>query len=80
MIAALWARFYGWLAALGVVFAALGAAYLKGRREGVAKMEREQAEAREHSTKVRKELDDDVGKADRGALEQRNSRWMRKSD
>jgi hypothetical protein len=77
MIAALWGRFYGWIASIGAILAVLGAAYLKGRREGIAKMEREQAEARERSTKVRKEIDDDVAKADRADLERRNSRWMR---
>jgi hypothetical protein len=80
MIAALWGRIYGWLAALGAVLAVLGTAYLKGRREGIAKMEREQAAAREQSAKVRKDIDDDVGKIGRDELDRRNSRWMRDGD
>lgn len=34
MIAALWARFSGWLGAAGIIVLAIGVALLKGRAEG----------------------------------------------
>lgn len=80
MFALLWSRVAAWLAPIGLILAAIGAAFLRGRRAGIEKMEREQAEARARAQETRKGIDDDVGKASRADLDRRNSRWMRDGD
>lgn len=78
MIAALWSRFAGYIAALGALLALIVGAFLKGRSDGKAIMAEEQERHRREAIEAKRKIDseiDDLGHAD---LDQRFSRWLRK--
>ncbi|MBR0669981.1 hypothetical protein GXW76_02235 [Roseomonas soli] len=67
MIAAAWARVQGWLALVGATLAALGAAYLAGRRDG---RDARHAEAAREEQRTRRAADAAAREAERdGAAE-----------
>jgi hypothetical protein len=62
MIAALWARFYGWILGAVAVLAAVAGVYLKGRSAGKAVEQkkataRDLTEAKEHAEVIRETVD-----------------------
>lgn len=66
MIAALWARLYGWVMALGALVAAVGAAWLYGRHQGKEAQEDKQAvadaQANAQAQHDRNEVDNETAK------------------
>ena len=77
-LTALWARFAGYIAALGALLAIIVGAFLKGRSDGKAVMAEERERHRREAIEAKRKLDseiDDLGPAD---LDQRLSRWVRK--
>lgn len=78
MIAALWSRFAGYIAALGTLLAILVGAFLKGRADGKAIMAEEQERHRREAIAAKRKLDseiDDLGHAD---LDSRLKPWLHK--
>lgn len=66
---ALWGKLQGWVAAAGVIIAALAIAWFKGRAEGVAYLDAKQRKERDA---LQSEYDQiDAGPADPGAAYQR---------
>jgi hypothetical protein len=62
MIAALWARFYGWILGAVAVLAAIAGVYFKGRSAGKAveqkkATQRDLTEAKEHAEVIRETVD-----------------------
>lgn len=72
-----WAKLQAGLAIAGAVIVAIGIAFLKGRKAGVAHIEAEQAARRIQSMKDRKAVDDEVQNLGSNDIDDRMSRWLR---
>ncbi|MBC9208891.1 hypothetical protein IBL26_18740 [Roseomonas aerophila] len=76
MIAALWARASGWLAAVGAVLAALAAAWWAGRRAGTTSARTRALEAEIRTRETRDAVERDVARVP-DAAGQLRERWSR---
>jgi hypothetical protein len=78
MIAAIWGRFAGYIAALGALLAVILGAFLKGRSDGKAVMAEEQERHRREALAAKRKSDSEIDDLDSGSVEQRFDRWVRK--
>ncbi len=76
MLTALWARVQGWLAVAGAVLAALGAAWLAGRRSATQAAAARQAEQIAAQAQERASVEMDVARVPDPAAELRRD-WAR---
>lgn len=67
----------GWLIGAGLLIAAIGVAFLKGRKAGIDHMEAEQAKHRIKTMEDRKAVDDDIQNLGSNDIDQRMERWLR---
>jgi hypothetical protein len=67
----------GWLAAAGLVLAALFIAFWRGRRAGIDHIEAEQQKRRLKAMQDRKAVDDEVSQMGSNDVDQRLNGWMR---
>lgn len=67
----------GWLIGAGLIIAAIGVAFLKGRKAGVEHMEAEQAKHRIKAMEDRKAVDDDIQNLGSNTVDQRMAKWLR---
>lgn len=77
---ALWEKLKGYAAASGLILAAIGIAFLKGRKAGVEHMEAEQTKRRIEALQDRKAVDDDIANLGAQDVDQRLARWNRVED
>lgn len=78
MIAALWSRFAGYIAALGTLLAILVGAFLKGRADGKAIMAEEQERHRREAITRKRKIEDEVDALGHADLDAGLRKWLRK--
>lgn len=76
----LFARLKMYLAAAGVVFAAVIAAYFRGKKQGEHEYEREADLHLIDSMRMYREVQDEIEVLDDVGLGERASKWLRKTD
>ena len=78
MIAALFAKFKFYLAAVGGLIVAIALAFLKGRAEGNQASKAEQAKARDKALSESKEIENETDRMSDADLDRANRPWVRK--
>lgn len=73
----IWGKIKGWIVGAVLLIAAIGVAFLKGRKAGVDHMESEQVKHRINAMKDRKAVDDEVQNLGSNDIDQRMERWLR---
>ncbi len=77
ILAALWGRVAGWVAAAGAVFAFLLAVFLKGRSDGKAVMREEQERHRREAVANKRKLDSEIDDLAPADIDAGLRKWMR---
>lgn len=72
-----WNSLPKWLRATILGLVTLGAAYLMGRNKGARNAREQQARDNARAKAMRKEIDDEVARLNRPAVDKRLDRWMR---
>ncbi len=80
MIAALWTRFAGYIAALGALLAIIVGAFLKGRSDGKAIMAEERERHRREAIEAKRKSDSEIDNLGHADLDSAFNRWVRKDD
>lgn len=78
IISALWARFAGYIAALGTLLAIIVGAFLKGRADGKAVMAEEQERHRREAIEAKRKLDSEIDDYSHADVDSAFTRWVRK--
>lgn len=74
----LWSKLSGWAAVAGAVLLALGAAFLKGRREGKAALQEEQERHRRAARELKRTTDSETDARSDADLDRDLDRWVRR--
>lgn len=78
LLAGIWSRFAGYIAALGALLALIVGAFLKGRSDGKAIMAEERERHRREAIEAKRKIDSEIDDLAPADLDQRMSRWVRK--
>ena len=76
-LSALWTRFAGYVAALGVLLTLIVGAFLKGRADGKAILREEQERRRREAIANKRKLDNEIDDLAPADVDQRFQRWVR---
>ena len=77
-LAAIWSRVSGWALAACAGFAALGAAWLKGRQAGKAALAEEQERHRAEARATKRKIDSETDARSDADLDRDLGRWVRR--
>lgn len=78
LLAALWSRVAGYVAAAGLLILALFSIWLKGRQDGKAVMREEQERHRREAVEIKRKLDDEIDGLSPADVDSNFARWVRK--
>lgn len=78
LLAALWGRLSGYVAALGALLAILLGVFLKGKASGKAAMQAEQDRHRREAAEQKRKRDSEIDNLAPADLDHRFNKWVRK--